>query len=284
MKLVPARTAQQMLFPDAPWGLKMACGENPKRGSGYPDTRMGNVAGYREAFIRAERYRREWDAWLETPEEDPPERDLGMETLAEALRGNILIHVHCYRADEMANVMELAKEFGIKVRSFHHAVEAYKVRDLLAAEGVAASMWSDWWGGKMEMFDGIPENVALVASAGARAIVHSDSDMGIQLLNQDTAKALYAGRHAGLPVTRLDAIQWITINAAWALGIEDRVGTLEVGKNADVVLWSADPFSIYARADITWIDGARIYDRANPDLQFKSDFELGILGTTGGAR
>lgn len=283
VKLVPARTAQAMLFPDAPWGLKMACGENPKRGNGYPETRMGNVAGYRNAFIEADRYRREWDAWLDDPDGDPPERDLGNETLAEALRGNILLHVHCYRADEMANILELAKEFGLQVRSFHHAVEAYKVRDLLAAQGVAASMWSDWWGGKMEMLDGIPENVALVSSAGATAIVHSDSDLGIQILNQDASKSWHAGLRAGLAISRDEALRWITRNPAWALGIDDRVGTLEEGKDADAVLWSGDPFSIYSRADVTFIDGAIIYDRMDTERQFQSDFELGILGSQGGA-
>ena len=283
VKLVPARTAQAMLFPGAPWGLKMACGENPKRGDGYPETRMGNVAGYRKAFIQAEAYRRKWDAWLESPEGDPPERDLGNETLAEALRGNILLHVHCYRAEEIANILELAKEFGMKVRSFHHAVEAYKVRDLLAAHGAAASMWSDWWGGKMEMLDGIPENVALVASAGAIAIVHSDSDLGIQLLNQDASKSWHAGLRAGLAISRDEALRWITRNPAWALGIDDRVGTLEEDKNADIVVWSADPFSIYARADMTFIDGAIVYDRNDAERQYQSDFELGISGVDGGA-
>ena len=183
----------------------------------------------------------------------------------------------------MANILELMTEFGMKVRSFHHAVEAYKVRDLLVAHGAAASMWSDWWGGKMEMFDGIPENVALVSEAGGRAIVHSDSDLGIQLLNQDASKSMYAGRRAGITIERDEALRWITANPAWALGIDDRVGTLEEGKNADVVLWSADPFSIYARADLTFIDGAVVYDREDPTRQYLSDFELGILGTEGGA-
>ena len=262
----------------------MACGENPKRGDGYPNTRMGNVAGYRDAFIKADAYRRKWDEWLANPDGDPPERDLGKETLAEVLRGNILVHVHCYRGEEMANILELMKEFGMKVRSFHHAVEAYKVRDLLAAHGAAASMWSDRWGAKMEMLDGIPENVALVSSAGARAIVHSDSDLGIQLLNQDTSKSMHAGLRAGLSIDRDEALRWITANPAWALGIDDRVGTLEEGKHADLVLWSGDPFSIYTRADLTFIDGAIVYDRARAEWQYRSDFELGILGTEGGAQ
>jgi imidazolonepropionase-like amidohydrolase len=281
VKFVPARTAQEMIFPDAPHGLKMACGENPKRGAGFPDTRMGNVAGSREAWIRAQEYRRTWDAWLDEPEGTPPARDLGMETLAEALRGNILLQVHCYRADDMANILDMAEEFGLDVRSFHHAVEAYKIRDYLAEQNVAASVWADWWGFKMEALDGIPQNAALVSEAGARAIIHSDDDMGIQRLNQEAAKAMYAGRRAGVEISRDEALRWITANAAWALGIQNRVGTLEVGKNADVVLWSGDPFDIYAHADRVWIDGAPVYDRSDPRLQPMSDFELGILPTGG---
>ena len=111
--------------------------------------------------------------------------------------------------------------------------------------------------------------------------MHSDSDLGIQVLNQDASKALFSGRRAGLTLSREEALRWITANPAWALGIDDQVGTLEVGKNADVVLWSADPFSIYARADATWIDGAGVYDRFRAELQYRSDFELGILGTEG---
>ncbi len=281
VKLVPSRTPQDMIFPDSPWGLKMACGENPKRGGGVPNTRMGNVAGYRNAFIRAERYRKLWDEWLANPDGDEPDRDLGMETMAEALRGNILLQVHCYRADDMTSVLELVKEFGVKVRSFHHAVEAYKIRDLLAEHGAAASMWYDSWGFKMEAFDGIPENIALVSSAGARAILHSDSDLRIQLLNQDAAKAMYAGRRAGLDVSVDEALRWITANSAWALGIDDRVGTLEIGRNADIVLWSAHPFSIYALVSRVWIDGAVVYDRTDINRQPLSDFEVGILGQGG---
>ena len=277
VKMVPARTPQAMMFPDAPYSLKMACGENPKGGSSFPRTRMGNVAGYREAFIRAQDYRETWDEWFATPTGEPPSRDLGLETLAGALRGDILVQVHCYRADDMTTVLQVAKEFGFNVRSFHHAVEAYKIRDMLAEHDVSASMWSDWWGFKMEAFDGIPENIPLVAEAGGRAILHSDSDLGIQRLNHDAAKAMHAGRRAGIDVTRNEALRWITANPAWALGIEDRTGTLEVGKNADVVLWSDDPFSVYSHADQVWIDGVLRYDRTNPNLQPQSDFELGLI-------
>ncbi|MFN8058028.1 MAG: amidohydrolase [Vicinamibacterales bacterium] len=286
LKVVPSRTVQGMKFPGAKYGLKMACGENPKRvyEARGPATRMGNVAGYRAAWIQAERYRRKWDKWNETHDGDAPDRDLGMDTLADVLRGNILVHNHCYRADEMAQMIDVAKEFGYAIRSFHHGVEAYKIADLLAKEGISASLWADWGGFKMEALDGIKTNLAIVHHAGARAIVHSDDASGSQRLNQEAAKAMAAGNAAGLPVTDEDAIKWITANAAWALGLEDRVGTLETGKNADVVLWSANPFSIYARAEKVWIDGAMQFDRLDPSQQWRTDFELGFVPPTGGVR
>lgn len=275
---IPGRSAQEMMVPGAPMALKMACGENPKRvyQDRGPSTRMGNWAGYREAFIEAERYRKKWDDWVEDGGEKP-DRDLANETLAEVLRGNILVHNHCYRADDMVNMIDTAREFGFQVRSFHHAVEAYKIRDLLAADSIGASMWYDWWGFKMEAWDMVPQNIALVSDAGAHAILHTDDAMGIQIMNQDAAQAMYAGIEAGLDVSRDEALRWITANPAWALGIDERTGTLEAGKNADVVLWSADPFSVYAVADQVWIDGALVYDRNQRSLQPLTDFEIGIL-------
>ncbi len=291
VKIVPGRTVKEMMFPGAPMALKMACGENPKRVYGRrekpPRTRMGNVAGYREAFIEAERYRNEWDRWISGGMVgEVPERDLAKETLAEVLRGNILVHNHCYRAEEMAQMLDLAREFGFAIRSFHHAVEAYKLRDHLARDSVGASMWVDWWGFKLEAYDAVPQNIALVSRAGAPAILHTDSDMGIQVMNQDAARAMYAARAAGLDVGRDEALRWITANPAWALGLADRIGTIEPGKNADVVIWSGDPFSVYTRADQVFVDGALIYDRASSELQPTTDFELGILPATskGGGR
>ncbi len=199
------------------------------------------MAGYREAFIRAEAYRRRWDEWLKNRKGTPPDRDLQLETLAEVLRGHILVHNHCYRADEMAQMLDLAHEFGFKIRSFHHVVEGYKIADLLAREGTAASVWADWCCFKMESFDAVPQNAALITQAGARAIIHSDDPVGIQRLNQEAAKAMYAGQEAGIPITREQAIRWVTANPAWALGIDSLTGTLEPGKVADVVLWSGDP-------------------------------------------
>jgi imidazolonepropionase-like amidohydrolase len=278
LKVVPARAVQEMKFPEAPHGLKMACGENPKRvyEERGPSTRMGNWAGMREAFIEAAAYREKWDRWAQHGGQEP-ERDLAKETLAEVLRGEILVQNHCYRSDDMVNMLNLAREFGFRVRSFHHAVEAYKIRDLLARDSVAASMWTDWWGFKMEAFDMVPQNLALVSEAGARAILHTDDPTGIQIMNQDAARAMAYGRAAGLDVSRDQALGWITANPAWALGLEDRIGTLEAGKNADVVVWSTDPFSVYSHADLVYIDGAVVYDRSRSDLQPTTDFELGIL-------
>ena len=286
LRNVPSRTVQGMKFPDAPYGLKMACGENPKRVYGQrggPATRMGNVAGFRNAWIRAADYRRRVDEWERNGRNgNAPTRDLELETLAGVLRGDILVHNHCYRADEMAQMIDIADEFGYEIRSFHHGVEAYKIRDLLARDSISGSLWADWWGFKMEAFDGTSANIALLEDAGARAIVHSDDAIGIQRLNQEAAKALLAGRQAGMQISDDTALRWITANAAWALGVHDQVGTLEQGKRADVVIWSGHPFSVYSRAEKVYIDGALIFDRTDPARQPMTDFELGIL--PGGAR
>ena len=279
LKVVPARTVQGMKFPGAKYGLKMACGENPKRvyASRGPSTRMGNVAGYRSAWIGAADYRRRWDKWNADHHGDAPSRDLNNETLAEVLRGNIYVHNHCYRADEMAQMMDIAKEFGYSIRSFHHGVEAYKIADLLARDSISASIWADWGGFKMEALDGVKANAAIVDHAGARAIIHSDDPSGSQRLNQEAAKAMYAGRDAGITITPDQAIKWITLNPAWALGLQDRIGSLEVGKNGDVVLWSGNPFSVYSRAEKVWIDGALMFDRQDAAQRWRTDFELGFV-------
>jgi imidazolonepropionase-like amidohydrolase len=279
LKVVPSRTVQGMKFPGAKYGLKMACGENPKRvyAQRGPSTRMGNVAGYRAAWIQAESYRRKWDSWNTTHKGDPPARDLGMETLAEVLRGNILVHNHCYRADEMAQMIDIAKEFGYKIRAFHHAVEGYKVADLLKANDIGVAEWADWGGFKMEANDSIKANLAITDASGARAMIHSDSALGSQRLNQEVAKAMYAGRAAGIMITEDQAIKWLTINPAWALGLNDKIGSIEVGKNADVVLWSGNPFSIYTKAEKVWIDGALIFDRSDRTEKWRTDFELGLV-------
>jgi imidazolonepropionase-like amidohydrolase len=279
IKVVPARTVQGMKFPGARYGLKMACGENPKRvyAQRGPSTRMGNIAGYRAAWIQAEGYRRRWDKWNANHQGDPPARDLGLETLAEVLRGNILVHNHCYRADEMAQMIDVAKEFGYKIRSFHHGVEAYKIADLLAQNDIGASVWADWGAFKLEAADAVRGNMALLDRAGVRTIMHSDDASGEQRLNQEAAKAMAEGNRIGVPVTEDQAIRWMTINPAWALGIDDRTGSLQPGKNADVVLWSGDPFSVYSRPEKVWIDGAMMFDRLEPSQQWRTDFELGFV-------
>ena len=279
LKVVPSRTVQGMKFPGAKYGLKMACGENPKRvySQRGPSTRMGNVAGYRAAWIQAEQYRRRWDKWNANHQGDPPTRDLGLETLAEVLRGNILVHNHCYRADEQAQMIDIAHEFGYKIRSFHHGVESYKIADLLAREDIAASVWADWGAFKMEAADAVRGNMAMLTKAGVRTIMHSDDASGEQRLNQEAAKAMAEGNRIGLPITEEDAVKWMTINPAWALGLDGTTGSLEPGKNADVVLWSGDPFSVYSRAEKVWIDGAMMYDRLDPASQWRTDFELGFV-------
>jgi len=277
LKLIPARSVQEMKFPGARYGLKMACGENPKRvyQSRGPSTRMGNMAGYRAAFIQAEQYRWRWDKWNADHQGDPPQRDLKLESLAEVLRGNILVQNHCYRADEMAIMIDIAKEFGYKIAAFHHGSEAYKIADILAKEDICAATWAGWWGFKMESIDGIEENAALVHAAGGCVVIHSDDPILAQRLNQEAAAALSAGRRLGIDISEADAIKWITANPAKMMGILDKTGTLEAGKMADVVIWSADPFSIYAVADSVFIDGALIYDRHDKRYQPKSDFLLG---------
>jgi imidazolonepropionase-like amidohydrolase len=303
LKNVHANTYQAMKFPGAPQGLKMACGENPKRVYGskgqFPSTLMGDVAGYRQAFADAQDYLNHWNKYEHDlaeyrrkaahgkaaggkggDEKDSapiaPKRDLKLETLAEVLKGDIRVQMHCYRSDEMATMLDVADEFGFRIAAFHHAVEAYKIADLLARKGVCAAMWADWWGFKIEAYDGIQENIALVdAPKNSCAMLHSDSEDGIQRLNQEAAKAMSRGVRAGLHIPPERAIRWLTANPAKALGLDDRIGTLEPGKNADVVIWNRDPFSVYALADEVFIDGAVQFDRAHPPKRPPSDFLLG---------
>jgi len=194
------------------------------------------------------------------------------------LNGDILVHMHCYRADEMAQIMDMSQEFGYKVTSFHHAVESYKIADKLAEYGACSAMWADWWGFKMEAYDGVRENIPMVHKAGACAIVHSDDDIGIQRLNQEASKALSDGRRVGIEISDADAWQWLSANPAKSLGVFDQTGSLEAGKDADVVLWSGDPFSVYTQAEKVFVDGALMYDRGNPDVTPVMDFELGQPG------
>ena len=273
LKNVSANTVPEMKFPDAPHSLKMACGENPKRvySSRGPSTRMGNVAGYRNAWIGAENYKQQL-------ERDPSHRDIRNETLAGVLDGEILVHNHCYRADEMATMINIGEEFGYKISTFHHGVEAYKIADLLADEGICAALWADWWGFKHEAYDMTIANIAIVDQARGGtgcAIVHSDSASGIQRLNQEAAKALAAGRRAGFEISEARAMTWLTKNPAKSLGILDKTGTLDLGKDADLVIWDGNPFSVYTKAEQVYIDGALTFDKAS-NFMPHTDFDIGI--------
>ena len=296
VKNVPAVTYQAMKFPGAPQGLKMACGENPKRVYGekgtLPSTRMGNVAVDRAQWIEATEYVHDWATYEAkmkaggkgAEDAKPPKRDLRLDTLAGALKGEIPVQVHCYRADEMAIMLDMAREFGFRIAAFHHASEAYKIANLLAEHGVCAAMWADWWGFKMEANDGIQENIALVdAAPQGCAIVHSDSEEGIQRLNQEAAKAQARGQALGLAIPPERAITWLTRNPARALGIDRDTGTLEAGKMGDLVIWNRDPFSVYALAEQVYVDGVLQYDRAAPAHPPRSDFTLGQPANTGAA-
>ena len=288
-KNVQSNTIQGMKFPDAPHSLKMACGENPKRVYGSrrqaPSTRMGNIAGYRKAWIKASKYRENMNTYESKSAEakeivSPPTRDLEMDTLAGVLNGEILVQNHCYRAEEMAMMIDIAEEFGYKITAFHHAVEAYKIADLLADNGICGALWADWWGFKHEAYDMVQENIAIIDQARngtGCAVVHSDDAIGIQHLNQEAAKALAAGNRAGFNISKARAMKWITSNPAKAAGIEKTTGSLVKGKNADVVIWNKNPFSVYAIAQKVFIDGNLMFDRDDSSSKPVSDFDLGII-------
>ncbi len=305
---INATTMQAMKMPGAPWGLKMACGENPKgedadRNRG-PTSRQGEIAYIRDAFTAADHYRHEWRGWLahgggdggehphgmghdhHGPEGDdehhhPPLDDPKLDTLAAVLDGDIAVHMHCYRADEMAVMIDLAKAYGFRIAAFHHAVEGYKIAPLLATNHICAVVWSDWWGFKMEALDAIRENAAFVdATPGGCAMMHSDSPFLGQWLNIEAGKAAAAGVRAGLPEPPEHVIAWLTANPAKALGLAGRIGSLEPGKDADAVIWSGDPFSVYSHADLVFIDGAVAFDRAVDEHRPRADFELGRMPGT----
>ena len=304
---------EDVAFPGAPSTIKMACGENPKRvygDKGGPSTRMGSFASMRATFksaadykLKRAEYQTERASWLERKAKaealdkahegagkkgkvkaesapTPLTKDPKLEVLADVLEGKILVEVHCYRASDIVQMLEISDEYNFQIRAFHHALEAYKVRDLIIARGIGIATWADWWGFKLEAFDGIPENAALFTESGGRAIIKSDSAIDIQHLNKEAAKAMYAGLAAGIKITEDQALRWITANPAWALGIEKETGTVEVGKRADLVLWNKSPFSVYARADLVWINGEQLYDRLSTSRS-QSDFELQNSSTRG---
>jgi imidazolonepropionase-like amidohydrolase len=259
----------ELLFPGAPRSIKFASGENPKRVYGQknqlPSTRMGNFEVMRASFIEAREYMRQWDdydAKVKKGDKDaaPPKKDLKLEALADILRGKLLVQIHCYRADEFLIEMEIAKEFGYKIRAFHHALEAYKVADKIAANGVAIATWPDWWGFKYEAWDGIPWNAAISAHKGVRVALKSDSEDLTRRLNQDAGKGMRYG------LTEEEALKAITLNPAWIIGVDDRVGSIDVGKDADITIWNSYPLASPALVDQVLIDGDLYFDRSLPGL------------------
>lgn len=258
----------QMLFPNAPRSIKFASGENPKRVYGsrnqLPSTRMGNFEVQRAALQEAKDYMRDWDdynAKVQRGEKDarPPKKDLKLEQLADILRGKLLVQIHCYRADEFLTEMAIAKEFGYKIRAFHHALEVYKVADKVAAEGIGMATWADWWGYKYEAWDAIPWNAVMSMRKGVRVAIKSDSNDFVRRLNQDAAKTM---RYGG--ATEEEALKMITLNPAWIIGVDDRVGSLDVGKDADITIWDKHPLSSYARVEKVLIDGDVYFDSSLP--------------------
>ncbi|HEY0784227.1 MAG TPA: amidohydrolase family protein [Acidobacteriaceae bacterium] len=265
---------EQMLFPNAPRSIKFASGENPKRVYGsrheLPSTRMGNFEVMRQSFEDAKAYMASWDAYnaklakaAESHKEDKdavaPKRDLKLDALSDILRGKLLVQIHCYRADEFLTEEAIAKEYGYKIRAFHHALEMYKVGPQIAPTGTAIATFADWWGFKDEAWDAIPWNAVMSMREGVRVALKSDSNDYIRRLNQEAGKMIHYGG-----ATEDEAIRMITLNPAWIIGVDDRVGSIDIGKDADLVLWNVDPLSIYARAEKVYIDGDLFFDSSLP--------------------
>ena len=266
LKLKVGAGPSGMVVRDAPRGLKMALGENPKGVYGarnvLPSTRMGNAFVLRDAYIKAAEYARkqsDYEARKGRGDKDarPPDRDLRLETLADVLRGKVRVNVHCYRADEILQLLDIADQCGFKVASLHHALEAYKVVDAIRAHGAGVATFADWWGYKFEAFDAIPQNAGICLRKGVVTALKSDSSDIVQRMNQEAAKTI---KYSDL--TRDEALALITINPAKLIGMDARIGSIEPGKDADLVLYDRDPMSIYARVEMTLIDGGVVFDRA----------------------
>jgi len=245
-------------------GIKFALGENPKRSNWgeskdhYPMTRPGVEQLIRERFLAAKDYQAEWDTWRDGGKKGiPPRRDLQLEALVEILNGERQIHCHSYRADEILMLMKLGDELGFKVGTFQHVLEGYKVADELREHGAMASTFSDWWAYKFEVYDAVPYNGAIMWDRGVVVTYNSDSSELARHLNTEAAKAV---KYGGVPPE--EALKFVTLNAAKQLAVDNRVGSLEKGKDADFVVWSGDPLSVYSVAEQTWVDGAKYFDRA----------------------
>lgn len=257
------------LFPNAMPGIKFALGENPKRTNfnipgltpRYPATRMGVEETIRDAFTRARDYKRDWDDYRAGATRNernliPPRRELELESLVEVLEGKRYVHAHCYRADEILMLINVADEFGFKIRTFQHVLEGYKVATEIARHGAGGSAFADFWGYKLEAYDAIPYNAAIMTRHGVVVSLNSDSDERARRLNIDAAKMV---RYGGL--TEEEALKLVTLNPAIQLGIDNRVGSIDVGKDADLAIWSAHPLSVYAQVEQTFIDGELLFDR-----------------------
>jgi len=281
IKLRWGKPANELPFEGAPPGIKFALGENPKHSNfgpppgvapRYPATRMGVEEVIRQAFTEAREYKKHWDDYNQRKAAGeqplmPPRRDEKLEPLVEVLEGKRYVHAHCYRADEILMLLGVAKEFGFKVRTFQHVLEGYKIAGEIAASGAGASTFSDWWAYKMEAYDAIPYNAALMAERGVIVSVNSDSAEEARHLNQEAAKSIKFG---GLSTN--DALKLITLNPAIQLGIENRAGSIDVGKDADLVIYNHDPLSVYAVVQKTLIDGQVYFDRQR-DLARRSELE-----------
>jgi imidazolonepropionase-like amidohydrolase len=265
---------------DAPRTIKFALGENPKSANfrppegqprQYPSTRMGVEEVIRQAFTDARDYMAAWDEYnakVKRKEDAiPPRRDLLMDTMSDILRGKVDVHSHCYRADEILMLLNLSKEMGFKVRELQHVLEGYKVAKEIAAAGVTGGTFIDWWGYKAEAYDATPYNVALMTRSGVLTSVNSDSDELARRLNQDAAKAM---KYGGLSYD--EALKLCTINPATQLRLDHRIGSIETGKDADVVIWNGDPLSSYSRVETTFIEGEVVFDRQR-DLQHREEMK-----------
>jgi imidazolonepropionase-like amidohydrolase len=274
IKLRWGKDARGLLFEGAKPGIKFALGENPKRqgypadffsSAGarerrYPGTRLGVEEEIRQSFIEAKNYRDGWQQYRERVAKGqialPPRRDLRLEPLVEVLNGQRYVHSHCYRSDEILMLIRLADEMGFKIRTFQHVLEGYKVADEIRAHGAGASTFSDWWAYKIEAYDATPYNAAMMTRKGVIVSVNSDSDELQRHLNLEAAKSM---RYGGL--TETEALALVTINPAKQLGIDDKVGSIEVGKSADLVLFDGHPLSNFSKVLKVWIDGHQYFDR-----------------------
>jgi len=265
------RPVEEFVFPGAPMGIKFALGENPKRIGGnpapgqtprYPITRMGTMEVIRNAFLRARDYKQSWDDFRAKKTKVPPRRNMELEPMVEILEGKRLVHAHGYRSDEHLNLLLIADEFGFKVATLQHALEAYKIAPEIAKRGTGASVFADSWSYKLEAYDSIPYNAAILWKNGVNVSINSDSDERARRLNLDAAKVM---KYGGVPEE--EALKMITLNPAKQLGIDKRVGSIELGKDADLVIWTAHPFSVYSRPEITMIEGVTYFDRGRDLLK-----------------